>query len=306
MGAITYSDAIAIAQIVYYSPALLASIFICVRHGFAKASGWFFLILFCLIRIIGASAELSTITNPTSTAITIALVCAIFGTSPLLLSSLGLISRIYYSILENWSFAFQFFIIRAIQIPATIALILCIVGATSVKNPIEIESNTLVHVGIVLFLLVYIIIVALAGVAMCYRKRVPGEEKIILTAVVLALPVIFVKILYAMLLAFSGNSNFSLVGGSKTIQLCMSVLEEMVVVLLYILAGLRVQSTPLPEDASAAQTIGYRAGRGDFQGNRLGLLSLGFASAKAARKGGDKTSRNQQQGTNGQQSYSEV
>jgi hypothetical protein len=94
MGSITYSDAIAIAQIVYYSPALLASIFVCVRHGFSKASGWFFLILFCLIRLIGASAELATITNPTSsTAITIALICAVMGTSPLLLSSLGLISR---------------------------------------------------------------------------------------------------------------------------------------------------------------------------------------------------------------------
>jgi hypothetical protein len=201
---------------------------------------------------------------------------------------------------------FQYFIIRAIQIPALVALILCIVGATSVKNPAEIESNILVHVGIVLFLVVFVAIVALTSFAMCFCKRVPDQEKVILTAVILALPFIFVKILYSLLSAFSGNSDFSIVGGSKTIDLCMAVLEEMVVVLFYVYAGLRANSTPLPADASTAQTLAYRAGRGDFQPNKLGMLSLGLGVANAAGKRGDKTSRRHQQGANEEQPYSGV
>lgn len=161
----------------------------------------------------------------------------------------------------------------------------------------------MVHVGIVLFLLAYVAIVALTSFAMCFRKKVPDQENVILTAVALALPFIFVKILYSLLSAFSGNPDFTIVGGSKTIDLCMAVLEEMVVVLFYIYAGLWVNSTPLPKDASTAETLGYRAGRGDFQGNRLGALSLGLSGANAAWKGRDKSSRSQRQGAKEQQSY---
>ena len=94
MGHISYSDAIAILQIVYYSPALIASLFVCFRHGFAKSFGWYFLVTFCLSRLIGASGQLDTIAHPnSSTAWTIALVCSVMGTSPLLLSTLGLLSR---------------------------------------------------------------------------------------------------------------------------------------------------------------------------------------------------------------------
>ena len=94
MGAISYSDAIAIAQVVYYAPAILACGFLCARHGFTRSSGWILLVVFCLLRIIGASASLSTINNSGSTtALTIALICSVMGTSPLLLASLGLLLR---------------------------------------------------------------------------------------------------------------------------------------------------------------------------------------------------------------------
>jgi len=96
MAAITYNDGIAIGRLVYFTPALLISIFLCLRHGFMKSSGWFFLVTFCLIRLIGSGAQLATINNPfDSTAYTISLVSSIMGTSPLLLSSLGLLARLY-------------------------------------------------------------------------------------------------------------------------------------------------------------------------------------------------------------------
>jgi hypothetical protein len=94
MGKVTYSDGIAIYKLIYYSPCLFASIYVAWTHGFSKNSGWIFLTIFCIIRLIGASAQIATIGNPgDQTAITVALITSELGLSPLLLASLGLLSR---------------------------------------------------------------------------------------------------------------------------------------------------------------------------------------------------------------------
>jgi len=94
MGHFTYSDGIAVWKLVFFSPALLISGYVAARHGFAKSSGWIYLTIFCIIRIVGAAAQLTLISNPTSEgAQTTALICSILGLSPLLLSSLGLLAR---------------------------------------------------------------------------------------------------------------------------------------------------------------------------------------------------------------------
>ena len=206
----------------------------------------------------------------------------------------------YQSILaQSRNTFFQVGGLRIVQIPALVALILCIVGATSASNPTQIESEETVHIGIILFLLVFIILVIMTIIAVICIKKVPEQEWVLVKAVVLSLPFMFVHILYSLLVTFSHNSDFNLVYGSKTIFLCMSVIEEMVIVLLYIFAGLRVKSTPLPQDASPARTTGYRAGRGDNGGGRLGLVSLGFGAANAVGNRGDKNSRRQQSSDSG-------
>ena len=110
MGHFTYSDGIAVWKLVFFSPALLISGFVAARHGFAKSSGWIYLTIFCIIRIVGSAAQLALISNPTSDgARTTALICSILGLSPLLLSSLGLLARSYvlYHMLR-WSQANHF------------------------------------------------------------------------------------------------------------------------------------------------------------------------------------------------------
>jgi hypothetical protein len=94
MGHITDEDAIAIFELIYYSPCLFGSLFVAFRHGAMKSSGWIFLTIFCLVRVIGSAARIATITHPTSKdAYTIALVTTALGLPPLPMASLGLISR---------------------------------------------------------------------------------------------------------------------------------------------------------------------------------------------------------------------
>jgi hypothetical protein len=91
----TYTDGISTAKIIYYVPAVLISIFILFRHGFCKNSGWIYLAIFCVVRIINGAAQLATINNSNpATALEIALITGFLGLSPLLLASLGLLSRV--------------------------------------------------------------------------------------------------------------------------------------------------------------------------------------------------------------------
>jgi hypothetical protein len=93
MGKITYTDAIAIVQLVYFLLSFGIAIAVMLRHK-KDILGWFFIATFSLVRVVGSAARIDTITHPTSnTAYTVALVCGVFGLSPLLMSSLSLASR---------------------------------------------------------------------------------------------------------------------------------------------------------------------------------------------------------------------
>lgn len=73
-------------------------------------------------------------------------------------------------------------------------------------------------------------------------SAIPSGEKRILFGVLLALPFIFVRILYSVLADFVNNSTFRLIDGNPTAQLCMSIVEEMVVAVVYIATGLTADS----------------------------------------------------------------
>lgn len=94
MAHVTLSDGLAIWQLIYYIVALICSIFVSFRHGLARSSGWIFLTIFSLIRVIGCSAQIATITATSDTAETIATILGFLGLSPLLLATLGILSRV--------------------------------------------------------------------------------------------------------------------------------------------------------------------------------------------------------------------
>lgn len=73
-------------------------------------------------------------------------------------------------------------------------------------------------------------------------NSIPEGERRILFGVLLALPFIFIRILYSILADFLHNSTFMLFNGSATAQLCMAIIEEMIVAIAYIAVGLTASS----------------------------------------------------------------
>ncbi|KAF2166971.1 hypothetical protein M409DRAFT_54731 [Zasmidium cellare ATCC 36951] len=276
MSRITYLDGIAIGQLIFYSPALLTSIYICFKHGFAKASGWIFLVLFSSVRLAGAGARVYLIHNPSSSdAETAALICSILGLSPLLLAWLGLLSRILYSILDQpWRTIVSIVLVRAIQIPTTVGLILCIVGATSVDTPTQVYTESTVRIGIVLFTVVFALLLIFNVMAAVLARSTMRGEKVLLVAVNLAAPLMLVRLVYPLLAAFSHINLFQIGNESTsavTTSLFMEVVEEFGVVIIYLVAG--ILQPAFPKDGSQEEGLAQRYNRADLPG-RLEKLSF--------------------------------
>ena len=60
------SESLAIAEIAIYPPILLGLIFVLIRHGISKQSGFIYLATFCIIRIVGAGFGIAAGIQPTN------------------------------------------------------------------------------------------------------------------------------------------------------------------------------------------------------------------------------------------------
>ena len=92
---IGYRQGVSIAILIFYLPALAIAIFLSIRHGFRRASGWRFMIIFTLARVLGSCLELATINQPRNYSLYIGYATLInIALSPLELVAYGLLSRV--------------------------------------------------------------------------------------------------------------------------------------------------------------------------------------------------------------------
>jgi len=79
---------------VIYPPLLLANTFVLFRHGIHRQSGWIFLTIFCIIRIIGAGFGIAAALHPDHISdYEWSAIMGSIGISPLLLATMGLLKR---------------------------------------------------------------------------------------------------------------------------------------------------------------------------------------------------------------------
>ncbi len=85
---------LSIVELVYYIPALGLATWVASRHGFSTSSGWFFVILLALFRIVGSRLLISNDQNPNRSLRVAATILNIDGLSLLILVMLGLLKRV--------------------------------------------------------------------------------------------------------------------------------------------------------------------------------------------------------------------
>ena len=243
-------EVVDIVELAFYSPVLLATIYVCYRHGIGRQQGWLYLGILAILRLIAAGTGIGYIHDPSnSTLIQCSIICYGIGLSPLLLALLGILQRLHEGMKGRGLASRQ---IRIISIPLLVGLILGIVAGTKEYDDDPSSRTTgqqLQEGAVILFLVGYLLLAALTLFTVVKKNHILEGEQRLLAAAVVSLPFLLVRIIWSLISAFDHNysGDFSLLADSNTavvIWAIMSVLMEFIVVLLYLFAGLFVRVIP--------------------------------------------------------------
>ena len=96
---VTYHHGISILEVGVFIPSFFLAPLLPPRHGFSNSSGFFWLLLFTLTRIVGACCDLATIQHYPKDLYIASAICSSIGLSPLILACSGLLSRAYVNLI---------------------------------------------------------------------------------------------------------------------------------------------------------------------------------------------------------------
>ncbi|KAK7682031.1 hypothetical protein QCA50_014995 [Cerrena zonata] len=256
---------IAIVQIIFYIPILVASVIITLRHGFTKRAGWIMLLVLALIRIIGGAIHIASENNPSNDNLRITYsILEGAGLSPLLVATIGFLTTIAeHAFNENPLMEKG---LRILGVMAIVGIVLIIVGGTqtaSADGDISKlnQAMTLRHAGSIIFVVLFVLLVLVHLFFWANRRTILEHRRKLLIGISCALPFLGVRVIYGILSSYApliptekgGLSQFSLSTGSWGIYLGMSVLMEFAAVLIYTFVGI---TTPLQRDNQALGSSG--------------------------------------------------
>jgi hypothetical protein len=237
-----------IVELVYYGPALLLALWIIKKHGLGRQSGWIYLAILAVVRIVGAATGIAANSDPSQGLIETSEIAYSIGLSPLFLAWLGIIKRVNEGI-RTHSFPPRF--INVVHLPILVGLVLGIVGGTKLfdTNPASVSTGvTYVKVAIMLFLVALIALSAITVFTFIYRRQAMDGEKRLVFASLAVIPFLCVRIIYSIIVDFDRSSTiFSLTSDRTTavvVQGIMSVAMEFIVVLVFLIAGFATPAIP--------------------------------------------------------------
>lgn len=160
--------------------------------------------------------------------------------------------------------------VQLLHIPALIALILAISGGTD-----QASDDVSQHAGgraetraaVILFLLIYLATWLLFAITIPDFRNMKSSQTRIFLCVMVALPLIAVRLLYSLISDFGDNPQFSLVNGDETIRLGMCSIEEFIVVIMYTILGVVTPRFAVTPDPAETHPYGPAYQVGDVERN---------------------------------------
>jgi K+-sensing histidine kinase KdpD len=162
-------------------------------------------------------------------------------------------------------------ILQIVTLPTMVALALGIFGATdeASSNTSDIQNGkTLMKSVIIMFLMIYLLVLALVVITMKDFSTAPQGEKRIYLAVLSALPFLAVRLLYSILAAFTSNEDFSIFNGKPLVKLFMAIVEEFIVVCFYTIVGLTANEVQVRHEGQV-RSGGHRRRGGHVRQSNL-------------------------------------
>lgn len=181
-------------------------------------------------------------------------------------------------------------VFRLVGIFALVGVILSIVGATKNSNIahgfVTIESK----VALIFYLIAWIGVFGLFFLILKRTQSIEDGEHRLLLAVGVSLPLIFVRLIYSFIYTFGQKAEFNMLSGNVTIQLVMSLLEEIFVVLLCLGIGLTLQVRPAAEYTQQTSVASEEENSLELEGGHLqGQTHEKVRAQRPKRRGGPVT-----------------
>ncbi|KAJ6444764.1 transmembrane protein [Purpureocillium lavendulum] len=238
-------DHIAIASLVIYTFFIAGGVYLCIKHGFKRSSGWRFLIILALARIIGDALRLATVSDPTNVSLYIGwMTLNGLGLGPLILVLLGLLDRVFDSINRQGHVVVKPMYQRLLGVLMLVGIVLLIVGGTQSDYHVgaggqpKIEYSAISKAGTGIFAAATALLCLETFLAFSNQGYVSQGEHRIILCVIASLPFVIARLAYSCLLVFGGVTS------TVWLYLGLLVIMEMVVVLLCEVLGFTLDKAP--------------------------------------------------------------
>ncbi|KAK5060990.1 hypothetical protein LTR84_007531 [Exophiala bonariae] len=247
-----------ILELIFFTPGLVASIYVVYKHGHRKQLGWRFLVMICLFRLIGASTSLASVHHP-STGLTVTYdIMNSFGLSAVIYTALGLLARVQ-SGMDVHGLPPRIF--RLLGLPGIAGLVLCILGSINIfSDDTSDQKNGLTYfrVAMILFLVVFVADILITIHSYFHISHVQKSDRRLLFAVTAAIFFMATRTCFSLLCAFANNpryfSSWSLEWEAILVHACLGVLMEAIIVGIFLWAGFT--TVPAPRATSPRRKVG--------------------------------------------------
>jgi hypothetical protein len=204
--------------------------------------------------------QLATINSPTKASLYEgSAILNNIGLSPLTLAALGLLSRLLDSINKSTHTFVRQYWLRVIELIVVVGLVVGIVGgvnaASAYVNDGHYQPGTLNKAGTGLSILAYVLLVSATAFTAFSVSHAEHGERRLFTAVVIALPLLLVRLIYSIFSTFTTNKSFNLLSGNPTVLLCVALIEEFLIVACFEGTGLTLKKVVQEEHVEGARMV---------------------------------------------------
>ncbi|KAF9023416.1 hypothetical protein BDZ89DRAFT_1069904 [Hymenopellis radicata] len=252
MPALDERGKIAAAQLAFYVPIAIISLLFFIRYLFSNDGGWFMLLIFALIRIVGGALIVAgeSMTDPSIDLFIAAYLLFHAGLAILMLASIGFISLAgYRSYSDYYSVRRLYFFAGGLAL-VTLGLSIAAGLLGTHVNPDVTTGLILRRVSAGVYGALYLVLVFMTMVAWSHRYAMRSYRRKLLAGVTLALPFLGARVAYEFLASWSssdpfGNelssnptlAKFNPVQGDWIPYLVMGLVVEFVAALIYAVFG---------------------------------------------------------------------
>jgi hypothetical protein len=117
------------------------------------------------------------------------------------------------------------------------------------------QPGSLNKAGTSLMIVAWVLLVIATALTSSSVSHAEHGERRIFMAVALALPFLLVRLVYSIFSTFTTNKSFNLLDGSPTVLLCVALIEEFIIVLLFEGTGLTLRKVVKEEHVEGARII---------------------------------------------------